>query len=194
MKIFQNWMGALWELAARKGAEKVLMMVAFTESIFFPIPQDLLLIPMGLSRPQKVFRLATICLFASVLGGVAGYLIGLFFMEIIGMAIINFYGLTDKYLIIQNWYDKYDAWAVAVAGISPVPYKVCTLTAGAFKINFAVFVIASILSRGFRFYLIAAVIYWQGDRARIFLEKRFDLLISITLVLVILGFLFIKFI
>ena len=186
-------MGALWDLAARKGAEKVLMLVAFTESIFFPIPQDLLLIPMGLSRPKKVFRLASLCLMASVLGGVAGYFIGLFFMEVIGMAIINFYGLTDKYLIIQQWYDRYDAWAVAVAGLSPVPYKVCTLTAGAFKINFAVFVVASVLSRGLRFYLIAALIYWQGERARNLLEKRFDLIVSITLVLVILGFVLIKF-
>lgn len=194
MKIFQKWMGTLWDLAARKGAEKVLMMVAFTESIFFPIPQDLLLIPMGLSRPHKVFRLATLCLVASVLGGVVGYFIGLFFMELIGMAIINFYGLSEKYLIIQQWYDKYDAWAVAVAGISPVPYKVCTLTAGAFRINFAVFVIASVLSRGLRFYLIAAFIYWQGERARVFLEKRFDLVVSITLVLVILGFVLIKFV
>ncbi len=194
LKLFQKWMGYLWDLAARKGAERVLMMVAFTESIFFPIPQDLLLIPMGLSRPRKVFRLATLCLAASVLGGIAGYFIGLFFMEMIGMAIINFYGLADKYLIIQQWYDRYDAWAVAVAGVSPVPYKVCTLTAGAFKINFAVFVIASVLSRGLRFYLIAAAIYWQGERARIFLEKRFDWFVSITLVLVILGFFLIKFI
>ncbi len=193
MRFFQRWMGALWDLAARKGAEKVLMLVAFTESIFFPIPQDLLLIPMGLSRPKKVFRLASLCLMASVLGGVAGYFIGLFFMEVIGMAIINFYGLTDKYLIIQQWYDRYDAWAVAVAGLSPVPYKVCTLTAGAFKINFVVFVVASVLSRGLRFYLIAALIYWQGERARNLLEKRFDLIVSITLVLVILGFVLIKF-
>lgn len=187
-------MGRIWDLAARKGAEKVLMLVAFTESIFFPIPQDLLLIPMGLSKPDKVFRLASICLAASVLGGVVGYFIGLFFMEVLGMAIINFYGLTDKYLIIQEWYDKYDAWAVAVAGISPVPYKVCTLTAGAFKINLAVFIIASVLSRGIRFYLIAAFIYWQGERARLFLEKRLDVVISVTLLLVILGFVFIKFI
>lgn len=194
MKIFQRYMGRIWDLAARKGAEKVLMLVAFTESIFFPIPQDLLLIPMGLSKPDKVFRLASICLAASVLGGVVGYFIGLFFMEVLGMAIINFYGLTDKYLIIQEWYDKYDAWAVAVAGISPVPYKVCTLTAGAFKINLAVFIIASVLSRGIRFYLIAAFIYWQGERARLFLEKRLDIVISVTLLLVILGFVFIKFI
>lgn len=194
MKIFQRYMGMIWDLAARKGAEKVLMLVAFTESIFFPIPQDLLLIPMGLSRPDKVFRLASICLAASVLGGIVGYFIGLFFMEVLGMAIINFYGLADKYLIIQEWYDKYDAWAVAVAGISPVPYKVCTLTAGAFKINLAVFFIASVLSRGVRFYLIAAFIYWQGERARLFLEKRLDIIISVTLFIVILGFVFIKFI
>jgi len=192
--IFQKWMGKLWDLAARKGAEKVLMLVAFTESIFFPIPQDLLLIPMGLAQRKKVFRLATICLIFSVLGGVTGYLIGLFFMELVGMAIIGFYGLVEQYETIQVWYDRYDAWAVAVAGISPIPYKVCSLSAGAFRINLAVFIIASVLSRGARFYLIAGLIYWQGDRARLFLEKRMDKFIVATLMLVLLGFIFIRFI
>jgi len=192
--IFQKWMGRLWDLAARKGAEKVLMLVAFTESIFFPVPQDLLLIPMGLAQRQKVFRLATICLIFSVLGGVAGYLIGLFFMELVGMAIIGFYGLVEQYETIQVLYDRYDAWAVAVAGISPIPYKVCSLSAGAFKINLAVFIIASVLSRGARFYLIACLIYWQGDRARLFLEKRMDKFIVVTLILVLMGFILIRFI
>ena len=194
MLIFQKWMGRLWDLAARKGAEKVLMLVAFTESIFFPIPQDLLLIPMGLAQRKKVFRLATICLIFSVLGGVTGYLIGLFFMELVGMAIIGFYGLVEQYETIQVWYDRYDAWAVAVAGISPIPYKVCSLSAGAFRINLAVFIIASVLSRGARFYLIAGLIYWQGDRARLFLEKRMDKFIVATLILALMGFIFIRFI
>ncbi len=187
-------MGMLWDLSARKGAEKVLMLVAFTESIFFPVPQDLLLIPMGLAQRKKVFRLATICLIFSVLGGIAGYIIGLFFMELLGMAIIGFYGLMDQYETIKDWYDRYDAWAVAVAGVSPVPYKVCTLTAGAFKINLAVFIIASVISRGVRFYLIAALIYWQGERARTFLEKRMDKFIVLALILVLVGFIFLKFI
>jgi len=187
-------MGKLWDLAARKGAEKVLMLVAFTESIFFPIPQDLLLIPMGLAQRKKVFRLATICLIFSVLGGVTGYLIGFFFMELVGMAIIGFYGLVEQYETIQVWYDRYDAWAVAVAGISPIPYKVCSLSAGAFKINLAVFIIASVLSRGARFYLIAGLIYWQGDRARLFLENRMDKFIVATLILALMGFIFIRFI
>lgn len=183
----------LWELAARKGADKVLMLVAFTESIFFPIPQDLLLISMGLAQRERVFYLATICLIFSVLGGVAGYIIGLFFMELIGMAIIGFYGLMEQYQTIQHWYDRYDAWAVAAAGITPVPYKVCTLTAGAFQINLAVFIIASVLSRGVRFFLIAGLIYWQGERARLFLEKRMDSFMIAVLILVVLGFVLLKF-
>ena len=184
----------LWDLSARKGAEKVLMLVAFTESIFFPVPQDLLLIPMGLAQRKKVFRLATICLIFSVLGGITGYIIGLFFMELLGMAIIGFYGLMDQYETIKVWYDRYDAWAVAVAGVSPVPYKVCTLTAGAFKINLAVFIIASVISRGARFYLIAALIYWQGERARLFLEKRMDKFIILVLIMVLAGFVLLRFI
>ena len=99
----------------------------------------------------------------------------------------------DKYALIQNWYEQYSAWAVALAGLTPIPYKLCTLTAGAFKINWPIFVLASTLSRGLRFYAIAGLIYWQGERARYFLEKRFDLILCLTIFLVVLGFLLLKF-
>ena len=193
MKFFQGWLDKLWELAATRGAEKVLMGVSFTEAIFFPVPPDLLLIPMGLARREKVFRLAFICLAASLVGGIAGYVLGYFFMQVLGFPILKFYGLMDKYALIQNWYEQYSAWAVALAGLTPIPYKLCTLTAGAFKINWPIFVLASTLSRGLRFYAIAGLIYWQGERARYFLEKRFDLILCLTIFLVVLGFLLLKF-
>ena len=194
MKFFQSWLDKLWELSSTKGAEKVLMGVAFTEAIFFPIPPDLLLIPIGLAKREKCFRLAFICLAASLVGGIIGYILGYYFMQVIGFPIINFYGLMGKYALIQTWYEQYSAWAVAIAGLTPIPYKLCTLTAGAFKINWLIFVLASTLSRGVRFYAIAGLIYWQGERARYFLEKRFDLILTLTIFLVILGFLIIKFI
>jgi membrane protein YqaA with SNARE-associated domain len=194
VKYVQHWLDRLWAIASRKGAVRVLMGVSFTEAIFFPIPPDLMLIPMALANRERAYRLAAICLLYSLAGGVFGYFIGYFFMEVAGMPIIHFYGLDEKYLVIQDWYDRYSAWAVAVAGLTPIPYKLCTLTAGAFKINWPVFVIASVVSRGLRFFAIALIISLFGDKARYFLQKRFDLILVVSLVLVVLGFVLIKFV
>lgn len=193
MRLLQRWTARLFDLAARKGAERVLMLVAFSEAIFFPIPQDILLLPMGLANRERVFRLALICLVFSILGGITGYFLGYYFMELIGMPVMEFYGLLQEYQTIQVWYERYDAWAVAIAGVSPIPYKVCTLSAGAFGINFMVFVLASIVSRGARFFVIAGLIYWKGEQARTFLEKRMDLVFLAGIILVILGFVLLKF-
>lgn len=186
--MIKKYLDKLWRVAESKGAVKVLTVVSFTESIFFPIPPDLLLIPMALAKREQAFRLAAICLIASLFGGILGYGVGYFFMDVVGMPIIQFYGLQDKYLIIKEWYDAYSAWAVAAAGLTPIPYKLCTLTAGAFRIDFLVFIIASTLSRGVRFFTIAGLIYLFGERARYFLEKRFDLVLLGTLILGIAGF------
>ncbi len=99
----------------------------------------------------------------------------------------------DKYVSVQQWYEEYDAWAVALAGFTPIPYKLCTLTAGAFKINFLVFLVASTLARGCRFFCVAAMIYFFGERVRFFLEKRFDVVAMASAVLVVLGFVAIKY-
>lgn len=194
MSLFQSWLDKLWDIAATKGAVRVLAGVSFAESIFFPVPPDLLLIPMALADRKNAFKLAAYCLVFSLVGGIGGYFIGYYFMDFIGMPIVKFYGLEDKYLTLQGYYEHYSAWAVAVAGLTPIPYKLCTLTAGAFKINFLIFIIASTLSRGFRFFAVAGLIYLFGEKVRFFLEKRFDLIIAATTVLVILGFLAIKFI
>ncbi len=193
MKILQNMLDRLWEISARKGAERVLMAVSFCEAIFFPVPPDLLLLPMGLAARDRVFRLAWICLVFSLAGGVIGYGIGYYFMETIGSPIIRFYGLEHQYLQIQQWYDTYSAWAVSIAGLTPIPYKLCTLTAGAFKVNWPVFIIASALSRGLRFFVIAALIRYFGESARIFLERRFNLVVTGAFILMILGFIALKY-
>ncbi|MFP4393125.1 MAG: YqaA family protein [Desulfohalobiaceae bacterium] len=192
MGLLQRWTAKLFDLAAKKGAERVLMLVAFSEAIFFPIPQDILLLPMGLANRERVFRLALICLVFSILGGITGYFLGYYFMELIGMPVMEFYGLLQEYQTIQVWYERYDAWAVAIAGVSPIPYKVCTLSAGAFGIDFMVFVLASIVSRGARFFVIAGLIYWKGEQARLFLEKRMDVIFMLFIVLVVLGFVLLK--
>ncbi|SHN51166.1 YqaA family protein [Desulfovibrio litoralis] len=193
MKLFDPLMAWVWRVSAKEGAVKALAILSFLESIFFPIPPDLLLIPLALSQREKAFKLAFITLISSLFGGIFGYFIGYFFMDTIGIKIMNFYNFEAQYLTIQEWYTKYDAWAVAIAGLTPVPYKLCTLTAGAFKINFFVFIVASTLSRGLRFFAIAGLIYVFGEKVRFFLEKRLDLVMIILLILGVLGFVALKF-
>ena len=188
MKIFRSLLDWVWRMAETEGAMKVLFVVSLTESIFFPIPPDLLLIPMALAQQKRAFRLAAICLAASVIGGVIGYLIGAFFMDSVGMSIVRFYGLTEQYVTVQGWYEAYNAWVVAVAGLTPIPYKLCTLSAGAFHVNFEVFLIASIVSRGLRFFVVAGLIYLFGHKIRHFLEKRLELLFIGGMILVVVGF------
>ncbi len=169
-----------------------LWLLAFAEASFFPIPPDVLLIALCLSKPKRSFKWALICSIGSVVGGMAGYFLGYQFMTSIGEHILAFYHLTDKYLIVQHLYQKYDAWAVAVAGFTPIPYKLFTIAAGAFKISFITFVIASAISRSARFFLVAGTIYLFGPSVKEFLDKYFNLCTIVFTVLLIGGFLIIK--
>jgi len=126
------------------------------------------------------------------MGGAFGYFIGLQFMEFIGQPIINFYGANEKYHYIQNIYNRYDAWAVFVAGFTPIPYKVFTIAAGACKINFSVFMLSSIFSRSGRFFIVAGLIYIFGPSIRSFIDKYFNILAALFICLLILGFVAIK--
>jgi len=169
-----------------------LFVLAFAESSFFPVPPDVLLIALALSIPARSLYFAAIASVGSVLGGILGYGIGLYFMQFIGAHIINLYGLGDKFDYIQGLYRHYDAWAVAIAGFTPIPYKVFTITAGAFRINFFVFVAASALSRSARFFIIALLIKKYGKPIRVFIERYFNILTLIFVVLLIAGFVLIK--
>ncbi|MDF1577959.1 MAG: DedA family protein [Desulfobulbales bacterium] len=170
----------------------VLFFVAVAESSFFPIPPDVFLMALCISCPEKSFRYASICAAGSVLGGMFGYGLGFWFMDIIGSRIIEIYGLADKYQLVQELYQKYDAWAVGVAGFTPLPYKVFTITAGAFKINFPTFVAVSLLSRSARFFLVASLIYHFGAPIRTFIERYLNLLTIILLALLLAGFVLVK--
>ncbi|MFA9394345.1 MAG: YqaA family protein [Halodesulfovibrio sp.] len=193
MKLMSKLMDWVSRSALSPKAKWILAFVAFTESIIVPLPPDLLLIPMALTQRKKAFYFATICTVGSVFGGVIGYYIGYHFMDYLGMPIVRFYNLSTEYVAIKEWYDTYNAWAVAVAGLTPIPYKLCTLSAGAFKVNFGIFLFASVISRSLRFFAIAGLIYMFGERARYFLEKRFDLVLIGTLILGIAGFIALKF-
>ena len=178
--------------AHRPGGSWALFFLAFAESSFFPIPPDVLLIALAISVPARAFRFALISSVGSILGGVAGYLIGLYFMDLVGYNIIEIYGLADKYEYIQGLYREYDAWAVGIAGFTPIPYKAFTITAGAFGINFFVFVVTSALSRAARFFIVALLIYKYGSTIRDFIEKYFNLLTLLFAILLIGGFVIIK--
>jgi membrane protein YqaA with SNARE-associated domain len=169
-----------------------LFILAFSESSFFPIPPDVLLIALSVVLPKKSLRYALVCSVGSILGGCFGYLIGWQFMATVGDAIIRFYGLIDKYEYIQQLYSLYDAWVVGIAGFTPIPYKVFTITAGAFHINFAVFIIASAVSRSARFFIVGGLIYMFGPKIESFIERYFNPLAIAFVILLILGFVVIK--
>ena len=169
-----------------------LFLLAFSESSFFPIPPDILLIALAVGKPEKSLKYAAICTAGSILGGVVGYIIGWQFMAAVGEKIVDFYGLTEKVAYIETLYNQYDAWAVGIAGFTPIPYKVFTITAGAFKINFLVFFVASVVSRAARFFIVGTLIYAFGPAIQGFIDKYFNVLVVVFTVLLVAGFVLIK--
>jgi membrane protein YqaA with SNARE-associated domain len=171
-----------------------LFLLAFCESSFFPVPPDILLIALAVAIPKKAFQYALVCSIGSLLGGCFGYLIGWEFMAAVGDTIIQFYGFGEKYSYVQDLYARYDAWVVGVAGFTPIPYKVFTIAAGAFKINFIVFLVASLISRSARFFLIGGLIHKFGAPIQRFIDRYFNPLVIAFTLLLILGFGVIKWI
>ncbi len=170
--------------------EKALFALSFAESSFFPIPPDVLLAPLTLGAPKKWFRFAMVCSIASVLGGILGYGIGMFLWIRIGawvFAHLGALGFTEQnFATFQDWYNQFDFWIVFTCGFTPLPYKVCTITAGIAEISFIGFLIASITSRSARFFLVAGLFGWKGESIRPFIEKYFNWL-SLAFVLLLVG-------
>ena len=169
-----------------------LFWLALAESSFFPIPPDVLLMALSLSKPSKAFLYAGVSSLGSVIGGVIGYFLGFGFMEAVGNPILHFYGAMEKFDTIRELYNNYDAWAVAIAGFTPIPYKVFTIAAGACEINLAVFIVASLLSRSARFFIVAGLIYRFGKPVKGFIDKYFNLLTIVFVVLLVAGFALVK--
>lgn len=170
-----------------------LFLLAFCESSFFPIPPDILLIALAVAVPAKALKYALVCSVGSVLGGVLGYLIGWQFMAAIGERIVAFYGLEGKVDFIEGVYQRYDAWAVGIAGFTPIPYKVFTIAAGMFKVNFWVFLVASLVSRSARFFILGGLIHAFGPRIQRFIDRYFNTLAVAFCVLLVLGFILIRY-
>jgi membrane protein YqaA with SNARE-associated domain len=171
-----------------------LFFLSLAEASFFPIPPDVLLIALAVAKPAKAFRYAWVCALGSLVGGCIGYAIGYGFMTGIGQRIVELYGFADKVDYIGDLYRRYNAWAVGIAGFTPIPYKVFTIAAGMFRIDFAVFVLASLVSRSARFFLVAGLIYKFGPGIQRVIDRYFDLMAVTFVVLLVLGFVGIKYI
>lgn len=170
-----------------------LFILSFAESSFFPIPPDVLLIALCVGQPLLAFQFALICSIGSVLGGIAGYLIGMFAFETIGRPILSHYDPNQAvFNQIKGLYDTWGFWGVLIAAITPIPYKVFTIASGLFKFNFFQFVLASVLGRSFRFFLVSGLIYWGGESLKDWIEKYFDWLAWGFLAVLILGFAILK--
>ncbi|MEO1987420.1 MAG: YqaA family protein [Martelella sp.] len=186
-----NW---TLSLAANRNAERVLFGISFAESSFFPIPPDVLLIPMVIARPAKWFRIALICTLASILGAIAGYLIGMFLFEQVARPILDFYGKQDSFDRVAEWYNTWGGWGVLFAAITPFPYKVLTLFSGATGLNFGIFLLVSVIGRSFRFFLIAWLLNRYGPPIRDFIEKYLGLLFTVFVILLAGGFYLVKYV
>lgn len=185
LKSLHHWVIS-W--ARKKNAVVALFLLAFSESIFFPVPPDVLLIILALAIPRRSFRYAFFCLVGSVLGGMTGYLIGLKFWQV-GHPLVLAYVSQETFDQIRDYFQQYEAWTIAIAGFTPIPYKLITLSAGFFQVDFSTFVLVSILSRGARFFLVAGLLYLFGRRAEAFIQRYFNLLALALVSLVIAGFL-----
>ncbi|CDB54292.1 MAG: YqaA family protein [Alphaproteobacteria bacterium] len=179
-------------LASRRNAMYFLFAVAFIESSFFPIPPDVMLIPMVLAAPTKAWRIAGIATIASVLGGAFGYAIGVFFFDLIARPILTFYGYMHQFDVFKDYYHEWGAWIVFGAGITPFPYKVITIASGVVHLDFAVFMLASVVARGMRFYLVAWLLKKYGEPMKDYIEKNLGMLSVLFLLLLLGGFACIK--
>jgi membrane protein YqaA with SNARE-associated domain len=180
-------------LAANRHADKALAFISFIESSVFPIPPDTLLVPMVLSERSKAWWYAFVCTVASVAGALLGYAIGALLFEAVAEPILDFYGYGDKFQAFAEKYNEWGAWAVLIAGMTPFPFKVITIASGATKLSLVIFILASIVARGIRFFAVAGLIYYYGPPVREFIEKRLALVFTLSLAALIGGFVLVKY-
>ncbi|HEY0206350.1 MAG TPA: YqaA family protein [Acetobacteraceae bacterium] len=181
-------------LAASPRAPLWLALVSFAESSFFPVPPDALLVPMALARPDRAWRLAAICTVSSVLGGMLGYLIGYAFYDAVALPLIHFYHLETKADAFVAGFQQYGLWIILIKGLTPIPYKIVTITSGLAHFDFGLFVAASAVTRGARFFIVAALLRRFGEPVREFIERRLTLVTSLTAAGIVGGVLLLRFI
>jgi len=182
LKRLYNW---TLDKANHKNAKWYLSIISFAESSFFPIPPDLLLIPMALASKTKAIFYAFICTFSSVLGGILGYAIGYYFYNNLGIYIVEFYHLENSFSVFEDYYKEFGILIVLGAGITPFPYKFITIASGVFGLNIFLFIIISIVGRGLRFYLIAILLYFFGEKIKLIIDKYFNFLTIVFFILLV---------
>lgn len=174
--------------AHKPHASWIMGAVSFAESSFFPIPPDVMMVPMALARPDKAWSYATMCTLASVAGGLLGYAIGALLYDSLGQWLIQFYGYGDKVETFRDAYAQYGAWIILLKGLTPIPYKVVTITSGFADYNIWLFMLFSVIARGGRFFILAFLLHRYGARARDMIEARLGLWVTLTLAGIFLGF------
>ena len=180
-----------WCIAAahKPYAAWIIGVVSFCESSFFPVPPDVMLIPMSLARPDKAYHYAFICTLTSVTGGIVGYLIGALLYDSLGLLVIQLYGYGEKIEAFREMYRQWGAWIILLKGLTPIPYKLVTISSGFVGYNFFLFVLLSLITRGARFYVLAFLLHRYGPWAREIIEKRLGLWTAIGAVSLVGGFL-----
>jgi len=181
------------DFAANRNALWALFIISFIESSIFPIPPDILIIPMVLASREKAWKIAGVCTVASVLGGIGGYGIGYFLFDSVGQPILQMYGKLEKFNEFQGMYNEYGAWIVAMAGVTPFPFKVITIASGVTALDMPTFIISSILSRGARFFLVAWLLWYFGDPIRDFIEKYLGWLVTVGFIVLVGSFVALKY-
>jgi membrane protein YqaA with SNARE-associated domain len=191
-----GWLRGLYDWAMaqaeRPYALWTLALIAFVESSVFPIPPDVLLIPMVLAAPTRAWLIAGVCTLSSVVGGLAGYAIGALLFGTVGEPILQFYGYLERFAEFQAAYNDWGAWIVFGAGLTPFPYKVITIASGVTRLDLATFMIASVLARGLRFFVLAALLWWFGPPIRRFIERNLGWLTVVFFALLFGGFVVLK--
>lgn len=181
--------------ADHKSGAAALFGISFAESSVFPIPPDPLLLALALGRPKKALLFAAICTAGSILGGMLGYALGWFVWDVVGDFFFNHVpGVTpESFGVVQTWYHRWGFWAVFLAGFTPLPYKVFTLASGVFQIAFPVFLLASSISRGARFFMVAGLVYLYGPPIQAFIDRHFNRLAWAFGILLVAGFVSLRF-
>ncbi|BCJ89378.1 cytochrome b561 [Terrihabitans soli] len=184
-----------WTMRFAEGRHAIPAMgaISFAESSFFPIPPDVVLVPIVLANRDKAFQIAAWCTITSVLGGILGYAIGAFLYESLGQWLLGLYGYGDRFEEARAWYQQYGDWVILVKGLTPIPYKLVTITSGVFGYDFFWFVLLSLITRGARFFLIAGLLKAYGEPIRAFIEKRLELVMVLFLVILVAGFVAVKY-
>ena len=181
-------------LSASPNAPLWLAVVSFAESSVFPIPPDVLLIPMVLARPRRAWALAALCTLASVLGGMLGYYIGYALFARVALPILRFYHYQAAFETFRQRYVQYGLWLILIKGLTPIPFKIVTIASGAAGFSFPVFVAAAALTRGVRFFLVAGLLRAFGEPVRDFVERRLTAVTMATLGLILVGFVALRYI